>query len=103
MYTSEQQRHYPSRAYVLARRIGRPSSERRIFMMVAFVLGSISAMLTGPVLTNLSIAPQHLTDNLVNRLHKADRLDTATFAQRWNGIPTTVTHPPQRASMLLEI
>jgi hypothetical protein len=52
-------------------------------------------MLTGSVLTGLSITPQHLTDNFVNRLHKADRLGTATFAQRWNGVVTTVTQPPQ--------
>ena len=67
--------------------------------MLAFMLASVTGalwltylpMLTGSVLTSRSVPPQHQADNLVDRLHKAGRLDTATFAQRWNGIATKLT------------
>jgi len=69
--------------------------------MLTFMLASATValrmaylpMLTGSVLISVSIPTQHLTDNSVNRLHKANRLDAATFLQRWNGAATTVTQP----------
>lgn len=97
MYRHEQHRHLASRPFVLAERIGRPSSEQRTLLMLAFMLASMTAALCLtylPMLTGSarSIPPQHLAVNLVVRLRKADRLDMATFAQRWNGVATRVTH-----------
>ena len=106
MYRHEQQRHLSPRPHVLAERIGRPNSEQHTFLMLAFMLASATValwltylpILTGSVVTSRNMAPQHVADYLVDRLHKADRLDTATFAQRWNGVATRVTYGDLGAS-----
>jgi len=102
MYRSAKQRHLPC---ALAQGIVRPSAERRMLLMLTFILASATvalwlaypSMLTGSVLNSLSVEPQHLTGTSVNRLNKADRLSTTTFAQRWNGVATTVAQRSQNS------
>jgi len=110
MYGSEQQRHPTSRPYVLAQRLGRPNTERSIFVILTLMLASVAValwlaylpMLAGSVLTSLSFPPQPPAGTLVNRLHKADRLGTATFAQRWNGVTAIISQPPRNSTPIPE-
>jgi hypothetical protein len=71
--------------------------ELKVLRTVAFVLaGAIAALwlaylltLAGSVLGAVGAAPQHLTSNAVNRLHKGDQLAYVAgpgFATRWSGL-----------------
>ncbi len=44
----------------------------------------------GNILTKLNVLPAHLTSasDVSNRIHKADRLSSLSFEERWSAIPT---------------
>ena len=57
---------------------------------------------TGTILSRLNVLPEHLSYNeTVNRLHKADRLATAPFNERWNAFATSgKPDPAQRTGRM---
>ncbi len=42
--------------------------------------------LTGNILTQLNVLPQHIAANSVNRLHKGDQLAFVRFEDRWSAV-----------------
>jgi hypothetical protein len=41
---------------------------------------------TGNILMQLNVLPQHVVSNSINRLHKGDQLATVRFADRWSAV-----------------
>jgi hypothetical protein len=82
-----------SRAYVRAGAVDVQDENSNVLIMVAYALASAIvlfwlvhlSLVNGTALSKLNILSEHASYNeLVNRLHKADRLPTAPFNDRWN-------------------
>jgi hypothetical protein len=92
MYTKAWQLYLGRQPYVHARAVS-PSHQDHKFRLivlssaiVALWIACLSA-LTGSILPKLNVAVQRQTSNeMINRLHKGDRLAPVHFHDRWNAI-----------------
>ena len=91
MHRNAQQLHFARRPYVHARAVSTAYPDRKALLMV--LVGAIVVLwvacvsaLIGSMLSKLNVVQQQTFNEMINRLHKGDRLEPVYFHARWNAI-----------------
>jgi hypothetical protein len=91
MHRNAQQLHFAGQPYVHARAVSTAYHGRKALLIVlasAIVVLWIACLsaLTGSILSKLNVVQHQTSNEMINRLHKGDRLPPVNFHERWNAI-----------------